>query len=85
MKFIGQLLGQHLQRYPRMALADIYKLLHQAASARSRSARSRCRPRRAGVRTAERRRGPADPLVDPISGRMLARCICAPIWLRSTT
>ena len=31
MKFIGQLLGQHLQRYPRMELTDIYKLLHQAA------------------------------------------------------
>ncbi|MCC7547236.1 MAG: hypothetical protein IT532_05690 [Burkholderiales bacterium] len=31
MKFIGQLLGQHLQRYPLMQLEDIYKLLHQAA------------------------------------------------------
>jgi hypothetical protein len=31
MKFIGQLLGQHLQRYPHMQLADVYKLLHQAA------------------------------------------------------
>lgn len=31
MKFIGQLLGLHLQRYPAMQLADIYKLLHQAA------------------------------------------------------
>ena len=31
MKFIGQLLGAHLARYPEMQLADIYKLLHQAA------------------------------------------------------
>ena len=31
MKFVGQLLGQHLQRYPHMELADIYKLLHQSA------------------------------------------------------
>ena len=31
MKFISQLLTAHLQRYPRMQLEDIYKLLHQAA------------------------------------------------------
>ncbi len=31
MKFIGELLGQHLRRYPRLQLDDIYKLLHQAA------------------------------------------------------
>ncbi|HWA11618.1 MAG TPA: hypothetical protein VHA15_00850 [Burkholderiales bacterium] len=31
MKFIGQLLSQHLARYPRMQLEDVYKLLHQAA------------------------------------------------------
>lgn len=31
MKFIGTLLAQHLQRYPQMQLADVYKLLHQAA------------------------------------------------------
>jgi hypothetical protein len=31
MKFIGQLLSAHLVRYPAMQLADIYKLLHQAA------------------------------------------------------
>jgi hypothetical protein len=30
-KFIGELLGRHLERYPRMELADVYKLLHQAA------------------------------------------------------
>ena len=31
MKFIGQLLGEHLGRYPLMQVADVYKLLHQAA------------------------------------------------------
>ena len=31
MKFVGQLLSAHLERYPAMQLADIYKLLHQAA------------------------------------------------------
>jgi hypothetical protein len=31
MKFVGQLLSAHLVRYPAMQLADVYKLLHQAA------------------------------------------------------
>lgn len=31
MKFVGNLIESHLQRYPLMALPDIYKLLHQAA------------------------------------------------------
>ena len=31
MKFINQLLSQHIARYPRMQFDDIYKLLHQAA------------------------------------------------------
>lgn len=31
MKFVGQLLGNHIARYPRMQLDDVYKLLHQAA------------------------------------------------------
>ncbi len=31
MKFVGQLLGHHLKRYPLAQLEDIYKLLHQAA------------------------------------------------------
>lgn len=32
MKFVSNLLKQHLQRYPLMELTDIYKLLHQAAT-----------------------------------------------------
>lgn len=31
MKFVNQLLSQHLARYPRMQLDDVYKVLHQAA------------------------------------------------------
>ena len=31
MKYVGQLLGHHLKRYPAMQLEDVYKLLHQAA------------------------------------------------------
>ena len=31
MKFINELLSAHLGRYPAMQLADVYKLLHQAA------------------------------------------------------
>ena len=31
MKFIGTLLQQHVRRYPLLELADVYKLLHQAA------------------------------------------------------
>ena len=31
MKFVGQLLGQHLKHYPLAQLDDVYKLLHQAA------------------------------------------------------
>jgi hypothetical protein len=31
MKFVNQLLAQHFERYPRMQLDDIFKLLHQAA------------------------------------------------------
>jgi hypothetical protein len=31
MKFVNQLLHQHVERYPALQLVDIYKLLHQAA------------------------------------------------------
>jgi hypothetical protein len=68
MKFIGQLLGQHLQRYPLMELTDLYKLLHQAAlgaghaigdPAQARAAlRSECATLDAGDR---------EPMTDPIS------------------
>jgi hypothetical protein len=68
MKFIGQLLGQHRQRYPRMALADIYKLLHQAALGPGHAVRDPDAARAALASEAlSVGEGPADPLVDPIS------------------
>lgn len=68
MKFIGQLLGRHLQRYPGMELADIYKLLHQAAMGPGHAVRD---PE--GARAMLRAEmqslsvGPPDPIADPIS------------------
>jgi hypothetical protein len=68
MKFIGQLLGQHLQRYPRMELTDIYKLLHQAALGAGhaigdpRQAREALRSECAQLDAED-----AEPVVDPIS------------------
>jgi hypothetical protein len=68
MKFVDQLLGQHLQRYPRMELADIYKLLHQAALGPghavddSAAARARLEDEVTGLGE-----GPEDLIADPIS------------------
>ena len=68
MKFIGQLLGQHLQRYPRMELADIYKLLHQAAMGPGHAVSNAAAARAALLsELAALGEGPEDPLVDPIS------------------
>jgi hypothetical protein len=68
MKFISQLLSSHLQRYPRMQLEDIYKLLHQAAMGPEHAVQD---PAVARARLREEvqqlQDGPADPLVDPIS------------------
>jgi len=50
MKFITSLLAAHLARYPAMQLADIYKLLHQAALG----------PRHATPNAAAARKGLAD-------------------------
>lgn len=86
MKFIGQLLGQHLQRYPRMVLADIYKLLHQAAMGPGHAidddARARAALREECARvSAAPGVSPDDPAIDPISpdGR-LARVHLRP-WI----
>jgi hypothetical protein len=67
MQFIGNLIDRHLARYPQMALADIYKLLHQAALGSAHAidalaARSRLQQEIAALRA-----GPEEPLVDPIS------------------
>jgi hypothetical protein len=68
MKFVGQLLAQHRQRYPRLALADIYKLLHQAALGPGHAVKNPAAARAALVsEAADLGEGPADPLIDPIS------------------
>jgi hypothetical protein len=68
MKFIDQLLGLHRQRYPRMALADTYKLLHQAAMGPGHAVRDPAAARAAlASEAANLGPGPAEPVVDPIS------------------
>lgn len=68
MRFIGQLLAQHFQRYPRMEAADVYKLLHQAAMgpghAIDDAAHARATLEAEVARLGE---GPEDPIADPIS------------------
>ena len=68
MKFVGQLLAQHLQRYPRLGLADVYKLLHQAALGPGHAIRNAATARAALLsEAADLGEGPADPVVDSIS------------------
>ena len=68
MKFVGQLLGQHLQRYPHMELADIYKLLHQAAMGPEHAVDDPAAARaRLKAEAASLGEGPDDPIADPIS------------------
>ena len=68
MKFIGQLLRSHLQRYPRMQLADIYKLLHQAALGAGHAANSaQDAHARLHAELATLGGGPDEPLLDRIA------------------
>lgn len=68
MKFIGQLLGQHVERYPQMQLADIYKLLHQAAMGAGHAITDAGEARRALRAECEALEPAAtEPLIDPIS------------------
>lgn len=68
MKFIGQLLGQHLQRYPRMELADVYKLLHQAAMGAGHAIGDPAQAREAlRAECAALEADDQEPAVDPIS------------------
>src|SRR5205823_6624785 len=74
MKFISQLLGSHLQRYPRMQLEDIYKLLHQAAMGPEHAVEDAVLAReRLRAEAQDLGSGPADPRMDPISpdGRLV--------------
>jgi hypothetical protein len=68
MKFIGQLLAHHFQRYPRMELADVYKLLHQAAMGSGHAVDDPGDARAKLEAEVERLgEGPDDPIADPIS------------------
>jgi hypothetical protein len=68
MKFVGQLLGNHFQRYPRMQLADVYKLLHQAAMGPGHAVQDRAAARaRLESEAATLGDGPEEPAADPIS------------------
>ncbi|MGQ0578490.1 MAG: hypothetical protein ACT4PQ_06200 [Betaproteobacteria bacterium] len=68
MIFVNQLLSAHLSRYPRLQLADIYKLLHQAALGPGHAISD---PESAGAHLKHEARslgdGPAEPLPDVIS------------------
>ncbi len=67
MKFIGTLLQQHLERYPRMELADVYKLLHQAALGAGHAIDLPCAHERLQQEVAAAGDGPDEPMPDPIS------------------
>lgn len=68
MKFVGQLLGHHLKRYPLMQLDDIYKLLHQAALGSAHSIDDPVAVRRRLEREAAALGpGPEEPIADVIS------------------
>lgn len=64
---MSNILTNHLERYPRMQAADVYKLLHQAAMGSEHavkdieSARGWLERELAGMGA-----GPADPLLDPL-------------------
>ena len=69
MKFVATLLGQHLARYPLMALPDIYKLLHQAAmgSGHAVTDLNAARQRLSDEAGSLTPGTTAEPLLDPIS------------------
>jgi len=68
MKFIGQLLSQHLGRYPGMQLEDVYKLLHQAALGPGHAVKDKADARdRLEAEAASLGAGPEEPVRDVIS------------------
>lgn len=68
MKFVNQLLSQHLSRYPSMGLEDIYKLLHQAALGPGHAVQDPAQAReRLASEAASLGDGPAEPERDIIS------------------
>lgn len=68
MKFVNQLLSQHLRRYPRMQLEDIYKLLHQAALGPGHAVKDKADAlARLEAEAASLSDGPEEPVQDVIS------------------
>jgi hypothetical protein len=67
MKFIATLVAQHLQRYPLMELADVYKLLHQAALGPGHAVDSLAAQKRLEHELAEAGTAPDEPEIDLIS------------------
>lgn len=68
MKFVGELLGRQFQRYPRMELTDVYKLLHQAAMGPEHAVQDPAGAReRLESEVAQLGEGPQEQLVDVIS------------------
>jgi hypothetical protein len=67
MKFVGQLLGAHRARHPAMGLADVYKLLHQAALGSAHAVDADNARSRLETEIATMGPGPDEPLADVIS------------------
>ncbi|MBI1396543.1 MAG: hypothetical protein GC151_11235 [Betaproteobacteria bacterium] len=67
MKFVGQLLGSHRSRYPAMEIADIYKLLHQAALGPAHLVQAGDARATLRAELAACGQGPDEPLADVIS------------------
>lgn len=67
MKFITQLLSQHLARYPSMGIADIYKLLHQAALGPAHAIDGLAARSKLDAEFAQLTDGFVEPLIDVIS------------------
>jgi hypothetical protein len=67
MKFIATLVAQHLQRYPLIELADVYKLLHQAALGPGHAVDSLAAQKHLEHELAEAGTAPDEPKIDLIS------------------
>lgn len=67
MKFVAQLLGAHVARYPEIGLADVYKLLHQAALGPAHAVDALAARDRLEAEAATLGPGPDEPVTDIVS------------------
>ena len=67
MKFVAQLLGAHVARYPALGLADVYKLLHQAALGPAHAVDALAARDRLETEAASLAAGPDEPVTDIVS------------------